>query len=290
MRIRPLIYFFLVVLAVFFLPTNAFANNENLPEKAASQVDAEKESSNPVAEETLEQGEQISQEVTGKEKQSNSESENTEPVSKNKVSTTLPPQVTDQATGQTDKLERELTSKKKAVQKQVEAELSGKKGKLKNLADKNSKNNKVQNTQTNTKDEKPENEKKPMNGKEVLQTSVTDSGEKIVRKNNNQYTSVDDNNLDKQEHGEQPLSIPEPKKDPNAQGLIMKAVSLPSPTPVNTSGGDLGSQTSFSLLVKGNLPGFLMFFSESQIIGTRSELLRDQWVNAPPAEPPKVAS
>ncbi len=311
MRIRPLVYIFLVVLAVFLLPADTLANNGNSSEKAAPQAN-DKESSNPVAEEASEKGKQASQAVkeatkkgqgssdnpgemsnhdkqvskgmTDKEDPSDKVSDLAEHESKDENSKTLPPQANDQATEQTEKLEREVASKKEKVKQQVEDKLHGKKGRSKSTVEKSSKIDEEQTTQTN---DKSKNVGNPTQGKEVSQISVTDSGDKTVQ-TNKPSASEDDMTPDEKEQSGNSKSIPKPSEDSDRQELMIRPGSLPSPA--STSGSDYGGQTSFSSVVKGDLPNPLMFFSKSQVIGKRSEVLRDQWVNAPPAEPPKIAS
>ncbi|MGP4107732.1 hypothetical protein [Virgibacillus sp. L01] len=310
MRIRPLVYFCLMVLAVFLLPVDTLANNGSSSEKAAPQAN-DKELTN-VAEEASEKGKQASQAVkeatkkgkgssdnpgessnhdkqvskgmTDKEKPSDKASDHAEPESKDENSKTLPPQANDQTTEQTEKLEREVASKKEKVKKQVEDKLHGKKGRSKSTVDKSSKINEEQTTQTN---DNSKNVGNPTKGKEVPQISVTDSGDKTVQ-TNKQSASEDDMTPDEKEQSGNLKSIPKPNEDPVSQEIMIKPGSLPSPA--STSGSDYGGQTSFSSVVKGDLPNPLMFFSKSQVIGKRSEVLWDQWVNAPPAEPPKIAS
>ncbi|SDR01265.1 hypothetical protein [Virgibacillus salinus] len=312
MRIRPLVYCCLMVLAVFLLPADTLANNGNSPEKATSQAN-DKESSNPVAEEVSKKGKQTSQDAkettnkgqespeipeessnhnkqvskgtTDKENASNKASEHAESESKDKDSKTLPPQANDQATEQTEKLEQEVAPKKEKVKKQVEDKLHGKKGMSKSTVEKSSNIDEEQTTQAKDNSKNVEN---PMQSKEMSRISVADSGDKTVQNNNKQSTSENDNILVEQEQRRKSKSIPKPNEDPVSQELMIKPGSLPSPA--STSGGDYGGQTSFSSVVKGDLPNSLMFFSKSQVIGKRSEVLRDQWVNAPPAEPPKIAS
>ncbi|MBP1950225.1 hypothetical protein [Virgibacillus litoralis] len=312
MRIRPLVYCCIMVLAVFLLPADTLANNGNPPEKAASQAN-DKESSSPVAEDVSKKGKQTSQaakEATKKgqgssdipeessnhdkqvskgttvtEKPSDKASDHAEPQLKDKDSKTLPPQANDQATEQTEKLEREVASKKEKVKKQDKDKLHGKKGRSKSTVEKSSKNDEEQTTQTN---DSSENKEDPMRVNEVPRTSVTDSGDKASQTINKQSTSKDDMSPDEKEQSGKSKSIPIPNEDSERQELMIKPGSLPSSA--STSGGDFGGQTSFSSVVKGDLPNPLMFFSKSQVIGKRSEVLRDQWVNAPPAEPPKIAS
>lgn len=321
MRIRQLVFICLVMLSVFSLPTDILANNGKAPDKADPQADVEKESSNPVVEdiseqrdqtseatkksaknkdddaskvveESINQGEQNSQEASGKENQVDKGSKNKKSSSKNKDETTLPAQASDQASEVTEKVEKVAATKKDAVEKKVEDKQHGKNRNLEGSVEKSSESNKKQNPQTNSQNDKTKNinadeeadeeedllptkfEEKSTSGKDDQKTSVSDSGENIDFKN---------------EQIEKPLSNSEPIKDPYTHRQKVMHASFPSP--ISTSGGDTGPQTGFSFMVKGNLPGLVMFFdSESQIIRSKAEFLRDQWVNAPPTEPPKVAS
>ncbi|WP_028784374.1 hypothetical protein [Thalassobacillus devorans] len=324
MRTRPLLYVCLMVLAVFFLPTDTFANNGITPEQATPQADAEKESlSNPVAEEASEKGEatsqsakeqaaeqvnqasetaegasahgqQISQETTGKNIQPKKESGPAVPAVKDKTST-LPSQASDKASEMTNELKR-AASNRKTAKKQIEENPQDEKGRSKRSVeksfgkgeeqpastDKHHKDSSADDQTDKTEDLQPaEAEAGSTNGK--VETSAADSGEAKNPVNN----AADNQQPDKQEQ-EEPAPLPEPRKDPIAQIHMTKPASFPSP--VSSSGGDFGGQTTFSL-IKGNLPGsFLFVASNSQTIGIRSEFLTDQWVNAPPAEPPKNAS
>ncbi|SEA01651.1 hypothetical protein SAMN05421743_102222 [Thalassobacillus cyri] len=322
MRTRPLLYVCLMVLAVFFLPADTFANIGNTPEQASPHADVEIESSNPVAEETSEKGEetsqavkeqaaekgsqasetaeeasnhgkQISQETTGKNIQLNKESEPAEPV-KDKTST-LPPQASDKASELTNELKRKADSKKAADKKQVEDKPQDEKGRSKRSVEKSSgkgeeqpaKTDKHNNSSADDQADKKE-DLQPVGAEaestsERVDTSAADSGEANTQKNS---TAI--NQQPKKQEQEEPAPLPEPSKDPIAQIHMTKPASFPSP--VSSSGGDFGGQTTFSL-IKGNLPGSFQFVaSNSQTIGKRSEFLTDQWVNAPPAEPPKAAS
>ncbi|MFG6119946.1 hypothetical protein [Thalassobacillus sp. B23F22_16] len=317
MRKRPLLYVFLMVLAVFFLPADTFANNGKTPEQASPQADEYKETSTPVAEEAAEKGEETSQ--AAKEQAAEKESQASETAEaasshgkqtsqettgniykddrKNKhaedaADKSFPPQANDKASETADKVKREAAQKKETVKKAVIDKPYEDKGRSNRPVEKTSATKEEPATKTNTQKSSKDNQ---ADGKEELQpveAEAEPTNVKVEPSAADQGASkapvpADDQERNKQEQ-EEPAPQPEPREKPIAQIHMTKPASFPSP--VSSGGGDLGGQTSFSL-IKGNLPGsFLLVAAHSQTIGMRSDFLTDQWVNAPPAEPPKNAS
>ncbi|GGC95945.1 hypothetical protein GCM10007216_28400 [Thalassobacillus devorans] len=311
MRTRPLLYVCLMVLAVFFLPADTFANNGNTLEQASPQAD--EETSNPVAVEAAEKGGETSQAAKKQAAEKVSQASDTaETASSHGKETTgninkqdkkdkhaedaadkpLPPQANEKASETGDKVKQEAAQKKETVKKAVTDNPHENKGRSNRPVEKSSAKNEEPATKTNT----PKSSKdKQADGKKDLQpveaeaepTKVKVEPSAADQGDSKAPVPADDQERNKQGQ-EQSAPQPEPRKKPIAQIHMTKPASFPSP--VSSGGGDLGGKTAFSF-IKGNLPdSFLLVAAHSQTIGMRSDFLTDQWVNAPPAEPPKTAS
>ncbi|WP_226035466.1 hypothetical protein [Aquibacillus saliphilus] len=131
---------------------------------------------------------------------------------------------------------------------------------------------------------KQESESKDMASTSISQKADKLQAEKITSTKDTSVTGPVNANQDSKSRQDR-----EPFSEPNQPVYVSLATSE---TPISGSGGSNGLQISVPIFVKANVVSSdeTMQSEQSQFWGSRLEILRNQWVNAPPFNPPIIAS